>query len=193
MTTSLFPAFKKRVTDAVERVLKRQVFPWSLFNSGHPFRIKTHEGKEIAYEGVGFEGSPRQVFWGRYIEPFLGELCVAEISAAVAMAKERNVDGRLLLQELQTLLSAGFHRVYEHMADIDRRLRGKGFPNSVEQAPVERPLKSMNEFLESHIRAELEMWRPTSPLEGWYGRNRFLVWAIPIAASIVVAIVTFMQ
>ncbi len=71
MTTQLYPTFRKRVDDAIEQLIKQKVTPWSFLTAGPPFRIKSFDGKQIAYEGVGFEGSPRQVFWSRYIEPFL--------------------------------------------------------------------------------------------------------------------------
>src|SRR5438093_762339 len=118
MTTPLYPTFRKRVDDAIEQLIKQQVIPWSFLTAGPPFRIKSFDGKQIAYQGVGFEGSPREVFWSRYIEPFLEELCISEITAAVSMARERGVDARLLLSELQGLLSAGIRKVYTRMADV---------------------------------------------------------------------------
>ena len=111
MTTPLYPTFRKRVDDSIELLIKQQVTPWSFLTAGPPFRIKSFDGRQIVYQGVGFEGSPRQVFWSRYIEPFLEELCVSEITAAVSMARERGVDARLLLPELRGLLAGGFERV----------------------------------------------------------------------------------
>ncbi len=125
MTSPLYPTFRKRVDDAIEHLIKQQVTPWSFLTAGPPFRIKSFDGRQIAYEGVGFEGSPSQVFWSRYIEPFLEELCVSEITAAVSMANKRGVDARLLLRELQVLLSACCRKVYTRMADIIDALGGK--------------------------------------------------------------------
>ncbi len=76
------------------------------------------------------------------------------------MAREKGVDARLLLPELQGLLSTGFRKVYEHMADVDRRLRGKGYPNSVALRSVESEIQRMDKFLDERIMAEIEMWRP---------------------------------
>jgi len=162
MTTPLYPIFRKRVDDAVERIIKQQVTPWSFLTAGPPFRIKMFDGQQIAYAGVGFGGSPRQVFWSRYIEPFLEDLCISEIGAAVTMAKEREVDARLLLPELQSLLSAGCLRVYVSMADVDRRLRGGGFPDKVELRSVDREASAIAQFIEKRVRAELAMWKPKS-------------------------------
>lgn len=184
MTTPLYPTFRKRVDDAVEQIIKRQVTPWSFLTAGPPFRIKMFDGKQIAYEGVGFEGSPREVFWSRYIEPFLEDLCISEIGAAGAMAKERGVDARLLLPEVQNLLSAGCRRAYVSMADVDRRLRGKGFPDKVELRSIDREASALAQFIEERVRAEFAMWKPKSRVELWYERNKFWVWAIGIIVSI---------
>jgi hypothetical protein len=131
MTTPLYPIFRKRVSDPVEQLIRQQVTPWSFLTAGPPCRIKLFDGRQIAYEGVEFDGSPRQVFWSRYIEPFLEDLYISEITAAVSIARKRGIDARLLLPELQGLLSAGFREVYARMADVDQRLRGKGFPDRV--------------------------------------------------------------
>jgi hypothetical protein len=58
MTTPLYPTFQKRITDAVEGLLTRQVTPWFFLTAGPPFRIKSFDGREIAYQGLAFEGSP---------------------------------------------------------------------------------------------------------------------------------------
>jgi hypothetical protein len=184
MTTPLYPTLRKRVDDAIEQLIKRQVTPWSFMTTGRPFRIKSFDGKQINYEGVGFEGSPREVFWSRYIEPFLEELCISEIAGAVSMAKERGIDARLLFPELQALLSAGFGKVYARMADVDRRLRGKGFPGNVGLRSIEKEIKAMEQFLDERISAELVMWKPKSSLQRWYERNQSIVWLTGILLAI---------
>jgi hypothetical protein len=179
VTTPLFPTFKKRVDDAIEKLIEKQVTPWAFLTAGPPFRISYLDGKPIAYQGIGFEGSPRDIYWGRYIEPFLEALCVLEIGAAVSMAKDRQVDGRLLLLELQGLLSVGFAKVYRRMAEIDQRLLGKGYPERIALRPTVRELETMNQFLNSLIRGELEMWRPKEQAmmtyRGFIDELRFLL------------------
>ena len=95
------------------------------------------------------------------------------------------VVARLLLPEVQGLLLSGFRTVYVRMVDIDRRLRGKGFPNVVEPRSTEQELRTMECFLDEHIRAELAMWKRKSSFEIWYERNKVWVWAIGIVISVV--------
>ena len=190
MTTPLYPTFRKRIHDAFENLIRRQVTPWSFLTSGRPFRIQYFDGKQIAYEGVGFEGSPRDVFWSRYIEPFLEDIAIREIEAAVSQAKERGIDARQLLPEVQTLLSAGFRRVYARMTDVDRRLRGRGFPDKVAIRPVEREIAVMDEFLGERIKTELAMWQPKAITEYWFERNKFWVWIVGITVSVVALVIS---
>lgn len=162
MPTPLYPTFRKRVDDAIDQLIRQQVTPWSFMAAGPPFRIKHFDGRQIAYQGITFDGSPREVFWSRYIEPYLEELCLSEITAAVSMARERQVDAKLLLPELQELLSAGFQKVYKKMADVDRRLRGKGYPENVNPRGIDDKLRAMDQFLDERIHSEIAMWKPNS-------------------------------
>jgi diguanylate cyclase (GGDEF)-like protein len=168
MTTPLYPTFRKRVDDAFEQLIKQQVTPWSFLTAGPPFRINAFDGREIAYQHLNFEGSPSDEFWSRYIEPFLEHLCISEIETAVFMSSKKGVDAKLLLPELRELLSAGFKKVYRQMADVDRRLRGKGYPNSVALRSVESEIQRMDNFLDERIMAEIEMWKPTPWLEAGF-------------------------
>jgi hypothetical protein len=186
MTTPLYPTFEKRVEDAIEQLIKQQVTPWSFLKVSHPFRIKMFDGREIAYEGVGFfDGSPRLVFWSpQYIKPFLEHLCISEIDAAVSLAREKRVDAKLLLPELQNLLSSGCGRVYREMADVDRRLRGRGYPQSVKLRPVDEECQAMDRFITERVRAEIKMWTSfPRRLERCYEQNKPWFWAIGILAA----------
>lgn len=159
MPTPLYPTFSKRINDAFEQLIKQQVAPWVFMTAGPPFRIKAFDGREIAYQGIAFEGSPRDIFWSRYIEPFLEDLCISEIEAAVSMCKERVVDARLLLPEVETLLTTGIQRVYKRMAEVDQVLRGKGYPETIARRPVTYEVQRMERFVTERIQAELKMWQ----------------------------------
>jgi hypothetical protein len=157
MPTPLYPIFEKRVADAVEQLLQKQVTPWAFLSSGKPFQVSKFDGRKIVYQGGEFEGSRREVFWGRYIEPFLEDLSVREIDAAVKMADERGVDAKLLLSEVQSLLVKSTRKVFDRMAEIDRRLIGKGYPNNVPLRSVENEVRGMAQFIEKRIAAEIAM------------------------------------
>ncbi len=163
MTTPLYPTFRKRIEDAAERIIRDQVTPWAFLTAGPPFRVKQFSGRVISYQGIGFEGSPRTVFWRRYIDPFLEALAIEEIEFAVSSAKERRVDATLLLPEVQGLLIAAAQKVFREMAEIDRRLRGRGSPDTVPLRSIEGEIKRLREFVEERIRCELAMGTEQDP------------------------------
>lgn len=189
MASPLYPTFQKRIKDAFDDLIRKQITPWSFMIAGPPFRVRHFGGREIVYQHVAFEGSPEHVFWYGYIEPFLEDLCVREIGAAVSMAKERDVDGRLLLSEVKELLSTGIKTVYARMADVDQRLRGKGYPDRIAPKSVTLQVQRMERFIDERLQAELAMWKPRPKpffrrVEELYDTNKGLVWLIGMALSL---------
>ena len=184
MTTPLYPTFRKRIEDATERIIRDQVTPWGFFTAGPPFKVKQFSGREISYEGIGFEGAPRTIFWGRYIDPFLEALAIEEIEFAAFSAKERRVDAYLLLPEVRGLLNAAVQQVFREMAEIDRRLLGKGFAETVLLRSIEGEVGQLRAFIEERVQCELAMWKPRSAAEEWYDRNKFWVWVVGIVIGV---------
>ena len=178
MTTPLYPTFQKRISDVFEQLMKNQVTPWHFLNAGEPMRVKKHDGNQISYGGVRFEGSPEHVFWSRYIEPFMEEICINEIVLAVKMATERGVSATLLLPEVKGLLLSGIRKTYAEMAKTDQSLRGRGCPDKIPLRSIEKEFDNMKHFIEVRVKAELDMWKPKSKLESWYEKNKSLVWLI---------------
>ena len=182
MTTPLYPTFEKRVDDAVSRIAREQVEPWLFMQK--KLVVKRFDGHQISYEGVEFEGSPRDVFWSGYIEPFLEDLVVKEFSAAVTAAKDRDVDARLLIPEVQGMLLSASRKVLSKMAEVDQRLRGHGYPQQVALRGVEPEYARLREFIDRHALAELQMWKPRPAYERWYERSKFWVWAVGIVVAL---------
>lgn len=91
----LFPIFKKRVNDAICKIIKEKVTPWSFLRSG--LRVSRADGSLITCSGLDFAGSIKTLFWSRYIEPFLEDLSIAVIQEAVSMAEKKGLDARPLL------------------------------------------------------------------------------------------------
>lgn len=190
MTSPLYPKFEKRIDDATLRLIRTQVEPWNFIQ--RRLKLQTFDGRTISYEGIGFEGSPRHVFWSRFIEPFLEDIVVNELTAAIASAKKCEVDARVLLPEVQGLLLSSCRRTLQRMADVDRRLLGQGFPESVPLRSIEREYAAMREFIEKHVQAELAMWKSRPAYELWYERNKFWVWAVGTVLAVASLTVKFL-
>ena len=140
MPTNLYPVLSKLVEDEWVKLDRNQITPWAFMTAGPAFRCKDFYGREIAYQGIKFEGSPRQVFWGRYIEPFLEDLVHRVVEETLRLASGRKQNVQQPLAEVGSLLKSVAQRAYRRMADIDQRLRGEGFPNSVPKRGIDGEL-----------------------------------------------------
>ena len=104
--TGLYPVMSKLVRDEGEKLRRDKVTRWAFFHSGNPMRVVDFYGKEITCSGSGvtFEGSPRRIFWGRYIEPFLEDIVLRMLDRTVALCKDEGHEVKPALMETGLLL-----------------------------------------------------------------------------------------
>ena len=121
-----------------------------MFSAKWSLHVEDYNGKPIHYEGVKFEGSPRLVFWDRFIEPFLENGIVNALNKIYEECVLRNLDPGEYLEEMKELLRLWIQKTYIDMSRTDQVLRGKGNPNSVQAVDVSPKISSMYEYLDSH-------------------------------------------
>jgi hypothetical protein len=174
MATPLYPRLKKSVFDEMHQIHKAQLHPWRMFHAG--LSVKRLDGTEIRYEGIEFKGSPRQIFWSSYIEPFLKEMVLRQYTSSIKIALEREVDAREVLLEVRDLMLSVGRKTYREMATIDQRLQSKGDLNLIPLRNCDNENERFGKFVDEHYQAELVMLKQPSRLEKWYARNKALVW-----------------
>jgi len=153
-----YPIIEKMVVDEITRLDKQQITPWAFFNSGHPVRYKDFYGAEKTVGGaILFDGSVRIVFWNGYVQPFLEALAVKAIEETVRRCKENDYPRRIPLEQTAGLLKGYNRKTFARMVDIDRRLRGKGYPDSVQPYKAAGEINLMDAFVERHIAGELKL------------------------------------
>jgi hypothetical protein len=184
MTTPLEPTVRKRIRDSVSELIQRQVTPW-LFMTVAPFETETFTGRRIRYSNIAFSGSPEDVFWKGYIEPFLERLCITEIEAVVAQCRERTVDARDAIPEVLALLNEGIARVYSEMVSVHQRLKSMENRPAGAAPDVTARVSRMQAFAREHADAQLKTFQHPSIWEQWYRRNQFWSWAVPTLISVV--------
>lgn len=142
------------ITFAVENKFKKlnrdKLSPWVFLNSGNIVSMEDFYGHTIQYQGVRFEGSPREVFWGGFIEPFLEDIFVWAFEVALDHAKKRNLDSRELILYTRECLMNGMSLIYKGMQKIDRNLRGNGFPDQVTPRDISREINKMQIKLDEY-------------------------------------------
>ncbi len=171
MESLLSPIIVKMVEDEWIKLERNQIAPWALMTAGPLFRCQDFYGNQISYQGVKFEGSPREVFWGRYIEPFLEDITHRLVQQTIQLSVEKKQSAEHPLAELGELLKSVGRRAYNRMVEIDQCLRGEGFPDRVSRKNTDSRVALMTSFIDKRINAEIAMAKqrekPPKPLSWW--------------------------
>ncbi|MDH3504429.1 MAG: hypothetical protein OEM58_07870 [Nitrospirota bacterium] len=146
--------------------------------AGPLFKCTDFYGRQISYQGIEFSGSARDVFWTRYIEPFLENIIDHVVTETLRLSAEKRQDPKLTLLEASSLLKSLIHRAFRRMADVDRRLCGKGYPEKVPLRNTDSEIAGMEQFLDQRIIAELAMNKPRHWINEFYDEHPFLFWLI---------------
>ena len=186
MTSALYPLLSKFIEDEWVGLERNQITPWAFLTAGPPFRCKDFYGREIAYQGFGFEGSPRHAFWGRYIEPFLEDIVERAVQETLRLATEKKQNAKEPLVEVGNLLKSVAKRAYDRMAGIDQRLLGKGFPEKVPRRNIDAEFTNMSNFIDQRVQAELAMTKRGFKVNDFYHDHPFLFWFLALLVGVIV-------
>lgn len=189
VASPLYPLLKKFVDDAWIVLDRNQISPWATMSSGAKFQVTDFYGKTIAYQGIQFEGSPRDVFWGRYIEPFLEDQVDKTVFYALRLSTEKKQKPRSSLQESAGLLKSLSRRAFARMAEVDQRLLGHNNSHSFAMRSAEGKLAAVEEFIDRRVAAELEMVQPRLKINEFYNEHPFLFWFIALLVGAVVTLI----
>jgi len=145
-----YPEIIFAVENKFKKLSAEKLTPWVFLNTGKMAPIEDFYGRTIQYRGVGFEGSPREVFWGGFVEPFLEDIFVWAFEFALDYAEKRKSDRREPILYTRECLMNGLGLIYNKMQKIDRNLRGKGSPDQVSPRDISREIRKMQAKLDEY-------------------------------------------
>jgi hypothetical protein len=185
----LWPIMEKFVRDECEKLDRVQITPWAFLKSGSPMRVTDFHGREICYQGIGFEGSPCTVFWSRYIEPFLEDIAFRAVDHALKLSAEKGVNPQRVLTEVQGLLHCCTRKTLERMSEIDARLRKRSLLSSPARRSIDRERRAMEQFIDARITAELAIVRRSrsrwKAWNAWWREHPLLGWSIMAVIALI--------
>lgn len=191
----LYPVIEKLVRDEAARIDKEQLTPFAFLNAGTPVRVRDFHGKEKVFQGIQFDGSVRLYFWNAYVQPFLEKLAFDVVEETLKRCKENNVPKEPALRQAQGLLQSYIGKTIGRMVDIDRRLRGKGHPESVGEYNPAKELKYLEEFVARRIEGELQMIPPKESrwqrANKWFKDHPLLGWIVATTLAAIGLLVKF--
>jgi hypothetical protein len=182
---------KADVEEVTQALLKNTVEPWIFFRS-HGVNIKKVDGRSIAISGVEYSGSAVTVFWEGFVDAYIKQRSRELIESTRLKAVARNILVQNALQDCLVHLHSMIVEIFNRMAVIDQRLRGKGFPESVQKKDVQDHIDRNYEVIKGLVNAEIECAQPSgSPKATWlnalelkpniFGLGINLNWLIPKA------------
>lgn len=179
---------EKAIRDGFEQMDRTMLTPWVFLNAGNRIEITNCRGRTIQYEGAGFEGSPRDVFWGGFFTPCIEDQITERLLDALKLCRETQWYEPSTLNDAAELLRVQVAAFYHRMSDIDRRLRGRGRPQEVPLRDVAADIARMNELIDAHLEGLQRILAHERP--SWVRQNFW--WLGPLAAAVVGSIPGFL-
>ena len=149
---------KERLDREFEQLDKEKITPWAFLRTERGIKVMRFDGTEINGGGVEFDGTPKEIFWNGFIEPFLKDIISRAFAYTRAFCTEHRLDSVRPMNETAKELRFGIERIFARMTDIDRRLRGKGFPNTVSAYNPVGKIRGIDNFLQERLRAEIAIF-----------------------------------
>ena len=156
------PLFKRtyKLVREIDERLTKLIHRWRFFNAGPPMKVTAYDGTEICYQGLAFKGTPVQIFWNGFIDPYIENNSEIVLEQTSALAIECQFSIEESIEEAKLLLLVMIRRLYYEMAETDKILRGDGF-SFQEKKDVSGYIESISQKIIEH--AEIEKLKKTHP------------------------------
>lgn len=146
---------KADVEEVAQVLLKNTIEPWIFFQS-HGVHIKKIDGSSIAISGVKYSGSAVTVFWEGFVDAYIKKRSRELIESTRLKAAARNIPVQNALQDCLVHLHSMIVEIFNRMAVIDQKLRGEGFPESVQKMDVQHLIGRNYDVIKGFVNAEIE-------------------------------------
>lgn len=154
--TTVFVMTKKMVAEFDEK-MSGLLFRWHRLGYGGEMEIERPNGKKISYAGVGFDGSPREVYWGTWSEDFFQDEVPKILSNVADFAIRAEEDVSKSIDEAVNSLIRLIEKFYREMVRVDQRLMGDGV-----RVGVRRDATVKIESIKEYTRAVAELMKRMS-------------------------------
>ena len=151
MRTPLYQLTHDRVAEE-QRALAELIQAWRFMEIAG-LSITDYYGKKIQYRNIRFEGSPRDVYWSGFWEPFIYGAARKVLEWTIQTCRTRNLPGVPYLLEAKDLLRNLVSKTYQDIATTDVLLRSAGNRESAQRKDVTERIRIMNERIDALLAA----------------------------------------
>lgn len=164
-SSTLLPLIQKRISEKQRFLEREKVTAWVMHKASHKGHIEDFYGKKLSSAGVTFEGSPRDVFWGRFIEPFLEDFTSEMIELVSKECDDNKLKITIEFEALKQNLSKMFIKIYHEMAQADQKMMKIGHSKETGLMNIQPFLMKMENYLDTHIRMAIEKLKSRNSLK----------------------------
>jgi tetrahydromethanopterin S-methyltransferase subunit B len=146
--SELLPVTRQKLVNLQETLKRDKLTPWLWFNS-RGVNVTDFYGKTISMSG-GLYGQSQALVFFSFIVPFLKDAIVKTLEEILETCRTRGLTPEEPYIRETAMLLDGYliDPIYRYMADIDRRIRGRGDPKSVGRRDVTDEITEMVKFLD---------------------------------------------
>ncbi len=155
----------EKISEKKRYLINEKIISWIMLFAAGKGTITDFYGKEISYGNVKFEGSPRDVFWGRFIEPFLEDFTEEILNLVVLECQNNKLNIRTEIDALETNLKAMYVRIYQEMTKADQTMGGQGRPKNINTKDIKNYTSNMNYYLNQHIVMVLNKYKSKNSIK----------------------------
>ena len=141
--TSLFPVTRQKIEKQREKLKRDKLTPWFWYNS-RGIKVTRFDG-----ETIDLSGDFNANLFLDFIKPFLKDAIVKTLDETLEICHTRGLEPEEPYIRETAMLLDGYliDPIYQYMATIDQRIRGKGNPKSVRRRNVTEYIEEMRYFL----------------------------------------------
>src|SRR5476651_1291318 len=149
MSLKVSPESQQRIRNQFSKVIWDHIRPWAYLETDG-VEVRAFDGRVLRYCRKTSAGA-ELALWDNHIEPFLKDLCRAEIAGT---ANAAGGSTRRMVYAVRNELVLGFIRTYWTLADVHRQT----WPllNGVERRDTSEEVSRMVAFLDTCIQEVLE-------------------------------------
>ena len=183
--TPIYYRLENRLDREFKILDREKITHWLFHFNGEGVDIDNCRGGRIRIGGaMEFADQPRHIYW-TFITPCLHDIILDVLNEADEQGRRYAPDiAREALDEASELLKSFVARVYNQMVVIDRRLRGKGYPDSVDPYDASEKIKA----LQAHVDERAASMRAQIAVPTWLQKRSAALERHRVLVSIVLAL-----
>lgn len=139
---------------AFQKEMFHKISKWHVMVASSNIRIETFDGRTISIQGGDYSGTVMSLFWD-FFDPFIKDYISKTVEQIREKSEEACVDTKVCLNIFSKNMCDAVDRIYQKIAETDRLMRGKGYPNKVSLRPIDDKAKFLHQYIHEKVNDQI--------------------------------------